>query len=1406
MKKLFLFIIAAVLSIGARADFSGSGSGTSSDPYIIMNPNQLNELRNFLNDANVYFRMEDDIDLDKWITNNNPKQGWQPVGVSASPFKGHFDGNGKTIKNLMINRTTTYVGLFGYISGADIKNLTIEGTVKGGNYTGGFAGQSEENCTINDVHFVGTVTGGDYTAGFIGMNKSSTLSSVDVKGDVTGCSNVGGVLGYSEYSTCIGVTYEGNIVGTDNVGGICGHDYDGGTNMNSTYNSCYSKGTIHANDYVAGIVGVCDKYTNVNMHGCGAIMEIFADNYVGGLCGKIESYGHFDNEFTNIDKCYAIGDIVTTGDYVGGLIGYTKPNTNSLHYDYITNCYYNGSVSGINNVGGLVGYVWFSQIAKNYCCASVNGNSDVGGLIGRVDNTRARVKSNVVLNISVNATVNNVGRIYGSTNGDIGATMGTADENRALLTTMVSANGIGLDVDDDMQNGTSFGTETFKLRATYQGLGWDFTNDWRSQETECYPYNPSQAAPPIILSGAVSGSTTIHGKSYDGGTVYVSVGNKTYTAICVGNLWDVTTDAQQAGDLIRAYAVSEGLNQSYYTTQYVEYKGSGTEEEPYQIYTADDLARLNGSYYYKLMNDINLSTYISKNSPSEGWQPIGRNGAVMAHFDGDGHTISDLWCESDKDYTGLFANASSNTICNLTVKVASGKKVKGKNYTGILLGNNTNGNVVNCNVIGDVEGLNYTGGIVGRANGCVIKSSHAQGKVVGTVLVGGMVGEANNGSISVCSADADVSSLTANAYVGGLVGSNSADVSACRSTGSVASTGTGSNAGGLIGTTTGNVTNCFSTSNVTMAFDAVYMGGLIGTNCATVEKCYASGNLDGAKWAGGLVGYSIGASAYVKNCFANNHIVNVKDPQGYAERVIGGYKDGAKTPEKNNYAYNEMQVSVNNVPMIVYDDIINGIAKTETELKSTSTYSTLGWDMENMWKIDEGNSYPVLSDVASTPSIPGGGADDNPTDVEPSTDISLIPNVVYINDIETTAGVTIKIPVSLKNNEENIVGFQFDMYLPEGVNLAKNSRGKTQAPTFNAETERTSTEYHVASVAEIEGGIKVLCYSDVNDVILGTDGVVFDFTATISDDIPEGEYNIILKNLVITNSSLIQTKIDKVVSKLIIPSYTLGDVNADTEINVTDIAATASYILGSIPSTFVFKAADINSDEEINVTDIAGIANIILKGSANTSAAKVRSSVFYDYESSLVIAPTVLIQKEQSAMMQLGISTTKENVITGFQCDVYLPKGVLWASNNRGGFSAPTFNMDFDSHTVVAAQGKDEGVRLLCYSIDNETIQGNEGSFLNLPIVVEPSLEPGEYDVVLKDIVITDALMKQQKIASCKYTIRINDLDDAVSVDSIECTEGSQLGIYDIVGRKYSSVSNLPNGVYIINGKKVIKK
>ena len=101
MKRKLTFAALFLCTLMTFAQFSGSGSGTENDPYLILNPIQLNQMRNYLNQSGVYFKLMANIDLTEFLQDENPTQGWQPVGSSSSAaFKGILDGNGKTVSGL----------------------------------------------------------------------------------------------------------------------------------------------------------------------------------------------------------------------------------------------------------------------------------------------------------------------------------------------------------------------------------------------------------------------------------------------------------------------------------------------------------------------------------------------------------------------------------------------------------------------------------------------------------------------------------------------------------------------------------------------------------------------------------------------------------------------------------------------------------------------------------------------------------------------------------------------------------------------------------------------------------------------------------------------------------------------------------------------------------------------------------------------------------------------------------------------------------------------------------------------------------------------------------------------------------------------------------------------------------
>ena len=58
--------------------------------------------------------------------------------------------------------------------------------------------------------------------------------------------------------------------------------------------------------------------------------------------------------------------------------------------------------------------------------------------------------------------------------------------------------------------------------------------------------------------------------------------------------------------------------------------------------------------------------------------------------------------------------------------------------------------------------------------------------------------------------------------------------------------------------------------------------------------------------------------------------------------------------------------------------------------------------------------------------------------------------------------------------------------------------------------------------------------------------------------------------------------------------YSLGDINGDGKVDVSDYIGVANHIMGNTPEGFILEAADVDENGKIDVSDYIGIANLIL--------------------------------------------------------------------------------------------------------------------------------------------------------------------------------------------------------------------
>ena len=289
--------------------------------------------------------------------------GWLPIGGFGDLFTGRFDGQGRDIRGLSINRPDEDgVGLFGATEqGAVIENVgVLDAHVVGQSYVGGLAGLSRWGAAIRNSHFSGSVTGTDYVGGVVGANMYG--STVDT------CHAVASVDGHTSTGGLVGLNYEGTVSSSHAAGSVTGHDYVGGLvgwNSWGTVMDCHSAGEVTGERWVGGLVGpnysgtVTDSYSEASVIGTLS---------VGGLAGTNEGGGVVEN-------CYASGNVYG-GDHVGGLVGWNGDGAT------VSDSHSGGIVIGDDYVGGLLGSNYLSTVSSSYANDSVTGTNAVGGLVG----------------------------------------------------------------------------------------------------------------------------------------------------------------------------------------------------------------------------------------------------------------------------------------------------------------------------------------------------------------------------------------------------------------------------------------------------------------------------------------------------------------------------------------------------------------------------------------------------------------------------------------------------------------------------------------------------------------------------------------------------------------------------------------------------------------------------------------------------------------------------------------------------------------------------------------------------------------------------------------------------------------------------------------------------------------
>ena len=330
--------------------------GSAEHPYLIADGYQLAAINSYAStSATTFIKLVDNIDM-TGITHTPINEKVDGYAISVN-----FDGNNKTISKLGKS-------LF-YVFKGTISNLTLDGC-NVGSKRGIFA----EYCQ-GTGH---TITKVDITNG--ALNTTSNNSGAMIGRINSGSSGKTTV-------TIIDCEVSGTTVsGAGNTGGFLGS-----IEAKTVVTDCSTSAAVTGSGAsVGGFVGNCTEANMTRCSATGAVVKNSANgNFVGGFAGSMEK--------CTLDGCFATGTVTTTAvtsEHVGGFIGNLKPATGALAS--IQNCYATGNVIGSGRwTGGFIGYIY--RAADN---------------CGNVEISKCHASGNVTVEASKNYVAGFIARSY----------------------------------------------------------------------------------------------------------------------------------------------------------------------------------------------------------------------------------------------------------------------------------------------------------------------------------------------------------------------------------------------------------------------------------------------------------------------------------------------------------------------------------------------------------------------------------------------------------------------------------------------------------------------------------------------------------------------------------------------------------------------------------------------------------------------------------------------------------------------------------------------------------------------------------------------------------------------------------------------------------------------------------
>ena len=344
-----------------------------------------------------------------------------------------------------------------------------------------------------------------------------------------------------------------------------------------------------------------------------------------------------------------------------------------------------------------------------------------------------------------------------------------------------------------------------------------------------------------------------------------------------------------------------------------------------------------------------------------------------------------------------------------------------------------------------------------------------------------------------------------------------------------------------------------------------------------------------------------------------------------------------------------------------------------------------------------------------------------------NTDISTLDNVIYVEPFSVKQGTQVQMSIKMKNSAA-IRGFQFDMYLPDGVNAAKSAKGKILASLTG--TRLPDEDEHTLTLSEqSDGSIRFLCGSMADETFTGTDGEIVKLTINVDGETANGDYPVRLKNMKLTETDIsnyyehecIETTLTINPAGYIIldeTSTTFPEAANDVNVMVKRTISAGNWNTICLPFSMTTEQTKAAFGEDVQLADFNGydydedadVINVKFNSATAIEAnhpylIKVNSAVTEFSVDGVNIAP----EEEPTVATVTRTKRQWSEMVGTYVANTIVPEETLFLNNNKFWYSTGNTKMKgyrayFDFYDVLSEV---EGAEAhICICIDNNETTG----------------------------------------------------------------------------------------------------